>query len=817
MINRDIPLNDIGELLSHARGLDEAEVAARRTRFGPNDILIRGPAPWRLLLQDTARDPMIWFLVGMGALYALIGAYRDTLVLLLALLPLLGMDAYLHRRTMASTQGLAQRLAAGCTVERAGRRQNIAARDLVPGDLVHLAPGDLVPADAIVLAGAEIQIDESSLTGESASIRKTIWATAREGDFWVFAGTRLLAGTARIRIAHTGAHTLYGEIARSAKISSHASTPLQAAIGRLVGILLVIAIAICLALAAIRYWQGYGLLDAVMSALTLAIAALPEEFPVVFTFYLGVGVYRLAQRQALVRRAVAVENIGRVSCICSDKTGTLTEGRLELAHCEAVTGIAPVQLVAMAAQVADPASSDPLDVALRNWLQREGTAPDALPRIAGYPFTEARRRESAILRKADAALLAVVKGAPETVLAMCGEADAVKADWLQKVSAYAAGGHKVIACAARIMAENAWDGSEPESGYAFAGLLACEDRLREGVRPAVDSCRAAGIRIVVVTGDHPLTALAIGREIGLRDGKPVVALADEVIDGDGDAGKLHGIDVIARAAPAQKLTLVKALQRAGEIVAVTGDGINDVPALQAADIGIAMGERGTQSAREIAAIVLLDDNFRTIVRAIAEGRQLFANLATSFAYLLMVHIAFVATAAVIPFLGYPLLYLPLHIVWLELIIHPTAMLVFQAAAPRDATAPPRSQGVARFFTARDGWVIALTGGALAVLVTGAFIFALAQQWEVAAARSLTLVVLISAGATLTLALGHPVSRAGYVVTGASLASVILMAQVPALADWAHLLPLQASDLALAMLAGGGCGALALLRRRSPSR
>ncbi len=818
MIRRDIPSDSLADLLGSERGLTDAEIVLRRDRFGFNDILASGPSPWRLLLQDTARDPMIWFLITMSVLYAVIGAYRDAAILMAALVPLLGMDAYLHRRTMASTQGLAKRLAATCTAIRDGAPRIIAARDLVPGDFVHLNPGDLVPADGIVFSGADIQVDESSLTGESYPARKMPRGAAVEGDHWVLAGTRLLAGTAKIRIAYTGAATLYGEIARSAEIGGHAHTPLQAAIGRLVGILLVIAVAICLALAAIRYWQGYGLLDAVMSALTLAVAALPEEFPVVFTFYLGVGVYRLAQRQALVRRAVAVENIGRVTCICSDKTGTLTEGRLELAHAEPIAGLAPEKLVGLALSVADPASTDPLDVALANWQRRENAAAMSAPRIASYPFTEARRRETTLLRAADGALSAIMKGAPENVLAMCSDSETVKVAWAEKVTAYATGGHKVIACATQRIAAESWDGQEPESGFVFAGLMAFEDRLRDGVREAVDACRAGGIRVVIITGDHPVTAEAIGREIGLRDGRPVVALADEVIGPAADPALLREVDVIARAAPTQKLDLVKSLRRGGEIVAVTGDGINDVPALQAADIGIAMGERGTQSAREIAAIVLLDDNFRTIVRAIAEGRQLFANLAASFAYLLMVHIAFVGTAAAIPFFGYPLLYLPLHIIWLELIIHPTAMLVFQDAARSDGRVPTRSQRGAHFFSTRDWWVIGITGSLLALIVAGLFIAALELQADIATARSLALLALVTASATITAALSYPGNKTGWMVIGGSVASVIAFVELPALAEWAHLSPLPAAQGLAAMLAGMGGGSLAwLLRRRALSR
>ncbi|TDQ84443.1 Ca2+-transporting ATPase [Dongia mobilis] len=825
MINRDLPDDIVAAGLHDKFGLSAGEVTVRRARYGSNDILAPAKSPWRQLLADTARDPMIWFLAGMGILYASIGEFRDALILAAALLPLLGLDAYLHHRTQASTLGLSRRLAATCRVTRDGSEAEIAARDLVPGDLARLLPGDLIPADAVIVHGNEIQADESSVTGESFPVRKApLVAKAAipvtTGENWLLAGTRLLAGTALVRVVHTGSATLYGQIARAAILGGGATTPLQAAIRRLVGMLLAIAVIFCFALAAIRLLQGYGAFDAIVSALTLAIAALPEEFPVVFTFYLGLGVYRLAQRKALVRRAVAVENIGRITCICSDKTGTLTEGRLDLAHCEPAPGRTAGELAALAAAVADPASTDPLDQALAAGLPAGlgNLIAGPVSRIAAYPFTEARRRESAIFRQEDGTLLAIAKGAPETILAMCADDDIRKAAWMAMVERYAEGGHKVIACATQRIDAAAWNGTEPERGFGCIGLLAFEDRLREGVAEAVNACRAAGIRVVVVTGDHPLTARAIGAEIGLGGGDPVVVTAAAVLPAE-TAGLTAAsvpaqVDVIARATPDDKLRLVRALQRQGEIVAVTGDGINDVPALQAADIGIAMGERGTQSAREIAAIVLLDDNFRTITQAIAEGRQLFANLTRSFLYLIAFHIAFVSTAALIPLLGFPLLYLPIHIVWLELIIHPTALLVFQQAA--GAGIPVWRKGSTSFFFDRlTGFRLLAVGAIVAGIVMAFFILGLTQLADIGAARALALTALISAGAAMTLALQPRLGTIGWVVVLGSLASAVILVQVPSLAGWMHLEPLPVLFWLGAAVAGMAAGALTYFCRPRP--
>ena len=605
------------------------------------------------------------------------------------------MDAYLHRRTSASAAGLASRLASSARVLRDGQWQEIPARELVPGDLVEVTPGEYFPADGLLVAGEGLQVDESTLTGESLPVVKRtldaampLPATASD-EYWGTAGTRLLTGRAWLRIAWIGGETRYGEIVRSATEGGHAATPLQKAIGELVTVLLVAALLMCAVLAAVRLWQGHGWIDALLSAVTLGVAALPEEFPVVYTFFLGVGVFRLARKKALVRRAVAVENIGRVTCIVSDKTGTITAGSLVLAHGAPAPGQDQVSMVQVATFAARQDSGDPLDQALH---AAAGPLP-AATRLSEFPFTEARRRETALWTLVAGGVTAFTKGAPETVLALCELTEPERAGWLARVEAYARSGRKVIACARRDMPAAAPVDVEPPAGFQFAGLLAFEDPVREGVREAIGDCMAAGMRVIMVTGDHPGTAAAIARQIGLGAGEPQVV----VLAPDDDAAAVlrnnSGVHVVARATPGQKLALVQALQAEGELVAVTGDGVNDVPALRLADIGVAMGERGTRSAREVAPVVLLDDNFRTIVDAVAEGRQLFRNLRLAFAYLLLVHIPLVIGAAAIPLMGLPLLFLPIHIVWLELVIHPTAMLAFQdlpAAGPACARAAPSS-------------------------------------------------------------------------------------------------------------------------------
>jgi len=815
---RSVPAARLEAVLNSERGLTQAEVAARRQRYGRNDILDAPRSGWLPLLKDTASDPMLWFLLATALLFAFLGDRVEAATLLVAMVPLIGMDLYLHRRTRASTEGLSSRLAARATVKRDGEVTEIGAAELVPGDLVTLSAGQSVPADGLIVSAEGLQIDESALSGEAFPVRKqplpvldsSLPEVPVDSVHWACAGTRVLTGTAALRSVYTGAETLYGQIVRSAIHGSHGRTPLQSAISNLVGVLLVAAMILCLVLAWVRLRQGFGIVDALLSAVTLAVAALPEEFPVVFTFFLGVGVYRLAQRRALVRRAVVVENIGRVSCVCSDKTGTITEGQLHLTHLFPFTGVSEQRLHTVAALASRRETGDPLDLAIL--AGAAVPAGNAVP-VATFPFTEDRKRETAVRRNPDGAFFAVTKGAPEVVFAMCAFEVDTRARWDAKVTELAGSGHKVIACAARDISAAAWAGGEPDRGMDFCGLLAFEDPVREGVVDAVARCREAGIHLIMVTGDHPATASAVAREIGLGGGRPAVVAADQLdsLLQQGGAA-LKSVHVIARAVPAQKLDLVRGLQSAGEVVAVTGDGVNDVPALQAADIGFAMGERGTRSAREVSAIVLLDDNFSTLVRAIAEGRQLFRNLKLSFAYLLMIHIPLVVTAALIPLAGYPLLYLPIHIVWLELIIHPTALLVFQELPKSDRLGKVRKTRRLQFFSPREWLVISLVGALVTLMIIGGYERSLGIGTNVEHARAMTLVTLTFASAMFTVILsrlsGH-ISRVMVVIT---VAATLALVQTPSLAALLHITPLHADDLALAIAGAFAIAALAMLGR-----
>lgn len=812
---RLVPLNRLDDLGSLKDGLDSVRVRARQQKYGSNLIIETPATDWWDILRDTFKDPMLWFLLGTSLLFLVLGELTEAMILLIALIPFLGMDAYLHRRTQASIAGLGSCLTTQTIVMRDGQKQRIPAIELVPGDLVFLDVGESCPADGFIEYSEDVLCDESLLTGEAYPVHKHAVSElpynrmdARiASDSWIRAGTRVLTGTARLRIIFTGAETLYGEIVHSAMLGTHACTPLQSAVGNLVTVLLSVATMICLGLAWVRWEQGHGLLDALLSAVTLAVAALPEEFPVVLTFFLGVGVYRLAKQKALVRRAVVVENIGRVSCICSDKTGTLTEGHLLLSHRYPAKGISENRLLEIAAMASRYKTGDPMDLAIFDAL----TSALRTTPIESFPFTEDRKYETGIVHL-NSTLFAALKGAPEAVLARCELDSAVFADWQIRIDELANSGHKVIACAWQNLNATNWHGGEPDRDFIFAGILAFEDPVRKGVQEAVRQCRDAHIRIIMVTGDHPATALAVARKIGLGAGTPHVVKADDLqVQLDrGELDVLRNVDVIARAVPAQKLLLVHSLQKNGDIVAVTGDGVNDVPALQAADIGIAMGERGTRSAREVAAIVLLDDNFQSIVRAIAEGRQLFTNLQLSFRYLLMIHLPLVLTAAIIPLAGYPMLYMPVHIVWLELIIHPTALLVFQEMAVDGKLAYQSHSRQLRFFTKWQWFVITLVGLMVTLVITVAYVRSLGAGYNVDHARAMALVSLTAASVGITAVLSRMHSRTAWCIVMITIGLSLLLVQTPAFSGFLHLVPLHIDDWLLAIAGGLMAAAFTLL-------
>lgn len=807
-MKKKISFENLSGILPRPSGLESDEVDRQLVRFGKNEIVERVGNPILDLIKETIKDPMIWFLFGIGVVFIFVGQKQEAFILFVAILPLAFMDAFLHWRTQVSTAALRGQLSTQALVLRGGQEVEIKSLDIVPGDLVVLSSKHaFLPADGMWELSESVQVDESMLTGEAFPISKRTLEMAPslvaatggevlvETDSLGFAGTRLLTGRGLLRVLNTGRSTAYGEIVQSVSGVTHERTALQLAISNLVQILIYASGALCLILAFIRYHQGHGWLDALLSAATLAVAAIPEEFPVVFTFFLGVGVYRLAHRHALVRRAVSVENIGRINQICTDKTGTITIGQLRLTHVDAAPGVSESEALSCALSACDPTGTDPVDQAIQDFAKRFNLQSPSREHV--FPFTEDRKRESAFLT-IQGKNLCFSKGAPEVILARCQISDSERAAWILRTKKWAAEGHKVLACASRAISESEKKTlAEPEGGFNFAGLLAFEDPPRPEVREAMEYTQRNGIRVMMLTGDHPETALAIAKEVGLGGDSPRVISAEdssakfEESFVQHQAEFLHEVDVVARCNPMQKYRIVKALRGLGDLVAVTGDGVNDVPALKNADIGIAMGIRGTRSAKEVSSIVLADDNFSTIINAIREGRQLFSNLKSSFEYLLLFHLPFVLTAALIPLMGYPLLYLPVHVVWLELIIHPSALFAFQQSAMD--TKEPRPIRQTAFFSKKETFKIVFIGLMVAVVVAMVYVSALDEKSEVGHARAKVMALLSMWSFGLVLVLTKARTTASKFLLLVTMLSAIFLIQTPQISGYLHLIPLDWSD------------------------
>lgn len=767
-MQRKVSFQNLSGIKAKSTGLDDADIFRQRDKFGPNEIVERAENPWRGIFMDTIKDPMVWFLIFIAGVFFVIGDFKEAITLSLATIPLMFMDAFLHWRTQASTSGLRSQLASKVLVLRNGKQIETDSFNIVPGDLVLVTPErHFLPADGYWEVTEALQVDESVLTGEAFPVNKSSiefdpFIKADEAlvnsNVLGFAGTRVLAGKGHLRILFTGRATSYGEIVQSVVKISHDKTPLQMAILRLTRFLIYAALAFCLALATIRYYQGHGLLDALLSAAVLAVAAIPEEFPVVFSFFLGVGVYRLAKRRALVRRAVSVENIGRVTQICTDKTGTITLGQLSLTHLDAPTKSDEDKLLSLGLSASNTEGTDPVDLALFEFAKKRGVV--APKRFSVIPFTEDRKRETAFLTK-DGKNLCVIKGSPEVILSKASLSKDEEEVWKNKTSRWAKEGHKVLAVASVELSEDAVRADqEPEGGFDFQGLLIFEDPARPEIKEAIAYCHKNAIKVLMITGDHPETACAIARDIGLINELYTLVSAEEEsykLEDDWlskNPGYFKNVNVVARCNPLQKLKIVESLKKSGELVVVTGDGVNDVPALKAADIGVAMGQRGTRSAKEVSSIILADDNFITIVNAIREGKQLFENLRMSFKYLLLIHIPFVLSAAVVPLMGHPLLYLPIHVVWLELIIHPTALFAFQQYSDeKDERKTSSSQS---FFTKKDTGIILFLGPGLTLVLITFYILGFSENQDIGHARSQVMLLLSfwSSGIVLVLTKGR---------------------------------------------------------------
>ncbi len=837
------------------QGLTEAEATLRLGRDGPNELEDVRRGGIAAVALDVIREPMFLLLVAAGLLYLLMGETRDALLLLAFVFVVMGITFVQERRTERALDALQRLASPRALVIRDGVPRRIPSREVVVGDLLVVSEGDRVAADAELRLSSHLSVDESLLTGESVPVSKRVSGRPRRessealGPSVVRAGTLVVAGTATCEVTATGVQTELGRLGRSLDQLRRSRSPLQVETAAWVRWLAVLGALACAVVGVVygltrgndvQAWRDGGL-----AGIAMAMAMLPEEFPVVLTVFLALGAWRLGRRNVLTRRLPAIETLGAATVLCVDKTGTLTRNEMRLvalharawstarSPADADSGVLGKELLRTGrlASRADP--FDPMERALHAAADTAAAAlPEGASLLKEYPLTAVLPAVTQVWRVGNRCEVAC-KGAPEALASLCRLSDAEKLVLTERVATLASRGLRVIAVArANLDAPPAEALPDDPARFSLGllGLLAFADPLRDEVPGAVDECRGAGIRVVMITGDFPVTAVAVARQAGIRS--PETVLTGAEVDRLSDielAECLASVNVFARIAPRQKLRLVAALQARGEVVAMTGDGVNDAPALKAAHIGVAMGARGSDVAREAADIVLLDDSFASLVESVRLGRRIYANIRKATAFIIAVHVP-IAGLSLIPVLAldWPLLLLPVHIVFLELVIDPTCALVFEAerADANLMRRPPRPRAE-RLFAGRLLWISLAQG--FSVLAACVTVFMLASQGHPPdTARALTfaslvvstialIVVNLSEGATT---LRSVAARRGpfWLVACGALAFLALALGLEQARDIFAFGALHGADLLLALLAGIACLAwLELLKRWSHRR
>ena len=760
------------------QGLSQNAAAARLAAEGGNEL---GTSQRRTLLAiagEVAHEPMFLLLLGAGAIYLAMGDAHEALILLGFVGIIMVVTILQERRTENALEALRDLSSPRALVIRDGVQTRIAGREVVREDILILAEGDRIPADGIVLQAHELAADESMLSGESEAV-------AKFSDDQVFAATLVVRGQGLMRVAAIGGETELGRIGKSLQDITAESSPLREEIGRLTRRLALIGIGLCFSLALLYWTLRGGWLDALLAGITLAMGILPQEFPVIMIVFLALGARRIASHQVLTRRLNAIETLGETTVLCVDKTGTLTQNRMALAALSVAGRLLETgklaagelpdayhELLEYAVLASETDPHDPMEQAFQRFARDLPAVSDHLhPQwllAREYELSPALLAMSHLWRN-DSGKHDVVatKGAPEAIADLCHLSQEARERIAKEAEAMAVRGWRVLGVAkAKHAVRDSLPDIQHDFDFEFVGLLGLADPLRPEVPGAVAECLAAGIRVVMITGDHPSTARAIARSAGIDSREVLTGAALEGMAGAPLALRIAAVNVFARVTPQQKLAIVEALKANGEVVAMTGDGVNDAPALKAAHIGIAMGKRGTDVAREAASLVLLEDDFATIVAAIRMGRRIFANLRQAMVYTLAVHIPIIGLSILPILFGMPLILAPIHIAFLELVIDPACSIVFEAEAgsPKLMAQPPRA--TSEHLVSTRQLILSLLQGSLVTLAVVAFyLWVLSSGTNAEGARALAFVLLVTANAALILPSRSPDSDWRQMFTG----------------------------------------------------
>jgi len=831
------------------RGLGQQEARERLAREGYNEL----PQPDRRsplrIVLEVVREPMMALLLGGGTIYLVLGDLQEALILLAFATLSVSITVVQETRTERVLEALRDLSSPRALVIRDGERQRIAGREVVREDIVVLSEGDRVPADAVVIECHDLLADESLLTGESVPVRKRAGGDGEDcagrrpgGDDLpcVFSGSLVVRGNGLARVFATGAASEIGRIGRSLREVQTEPPRLLSQTRRLVRVFALAGGAVSILAVLLYGTLRGGWLDAMLAGIALGMSMLPEEFPVVLTVFMAVGAWRISRARVLTRRAAAIEALGSATVLCTDKTGTLTENRMSVAELRPAGGgvirpgaagselpAAARELVRFGRLASAPDAVDPMDQAFLRLADTDRGGAEALTLLHGYGLRPGLLATTQVWRPAGIAgpLVVAAKGAPEAVAALCHLDDTAAAELKRGVDEMAAAGLRVLGVARAEYADDYLPDSQHDFEFRFLGLVGLADPLRPGVREAVGECRSAGIRVVMITGDYPATARAIAAEAGID--------ADEVLSGEeldrlddaALAARVRDTTVFARIMPEQKLRIVEALKRSGAVVAMTGDGVNDAPSLKAAHIGVAMGGRGTDVAREASAIVLLDDDFGSIVRSVRLGRRIYDNLRKALGFIFAVHVP-IAGLALLPLAtDLPILLWPAHIAFLEMVIDPVCTLVFEAETEEEVVMrrPPRDPGEPLFSVPLVVWGL-VQGGCAFALVAIVYLTAGGNGMPETELRALAFFTLVwsiialifvnrSFGTSLLAAIRRPNPALALVLGAVTILLGVTLAWPPARALF-HFGALHADDLAVAL--GGGLVVLVVLELLKPA-
>ncbi|WP_018152209.1 cation-translocating P-type ATPase [Leeia oryzae] len=742
------------------------EANALQAAEGFNELAIDQQRSFYRIALEVIREPMFILLLGAGSIYLLIGDIGEALTLLGFVVIIMLVTTIQERRTERALEALRDISSPRALVIRDGVPVRLPGREVVRGDLMMLSEGDRVAADGRILEAHELALDESMLTGESETVSKQADDPTELGS--VFAGTLLTGGQAVVRVEATGQYTQLGKIGQSLQAIDTSSSPLKQEIAALTRRLTVVGLGVCTLLTALFIWIRGDYLAGLLSGITLAMSLLPQEFPVILIVFLAFGARRIATQRVLTRHLSAIETLGATTVLCVDKTGTLTQNRMTVAALIAGDALLDLQdptqvtelpeafheLLEYAVLASEMQPHDPMELAFHRLANAylantEHLHPD-------WDLTHEYELSPTLLAmshlwqsKTMPGNTVASKGAPEAILDLCHLDETRTSHILKQAGQLADQGLRVLGIARARHHGDTMPDIQHDFDFEFLGLIGLIDPLRQEVPSAVAECRSAGIRVIMITGDHPRTAKAIGQQAGLDTTQMLTGADVQTMPAESLAKAIRHVDIFARVSPLQKLQLVNALKANGEVVAMTGDGVNDAPALKAAHIGIAMGKRGTDVAREAAALVLLDDNFGAIVDAIRLGRRIFRNLRQAMVYTFAVHVPIIVLSIFPLLTGLPLILAPIHIAFLELVIDPVCSVVFEAETPTEnlMQRPPRKANEP--LLALSSMVLSLLLGlACSVQVALWYLYLLKNGTPAETARAAAFVTLISANTGL---------------------------------------------------------------------